>query len=133
MNVFNITGRISRDLELRATSNGKQVLDVPIAITNGKDDTTFLTIATFGKTAENINKYCKKGDMLGIEGLIKNSNWEDKNGNKHYDYSFIANRVEFLNTKKQEMNQEQPQEKETIDGNVIYTKDIEITDDDLPF
>lgn len=129
MNNFNITGRIYKDLTLRATINGKQVLDVPLVITNSKDDSTFLNITTFNKVAENINKYCKKGDTLGIEGIIKNKNWEDKNGNKHYDYSFLANRVEFLNIKKQEAKEELT----TDENNVVYQKDIEIDDSLLPF
>ena len=127
MNNFQITGRISKDLELRMTQSGKQVLDISVAITNGKDDTTFLTTTTFGKVAENICKYCKKGDTIGIEGIIKNHNWEDKNGVKHYDYSFLANRVEFLNIKKiQEETKEEAVE-------TISQNDLTITDDDLPF
>lgn len=129
MNSFQITGRIYKDLTLRTTTNGKQVLDLPIAISNTKDDTTFLTITTFNKVAENISKYCKKGDTLGVEGIIKNHNWESKDGVKHYDYSFLANRVEFLNIKKQEVQEELP----TNENNTVYTEDITITDDDLPF
>ena len=127
MNNFQITGRISKDLELRMTQSGKQVLDISVAITNGKDDTTFLTTTTFGKVAENICKYCKKGDTIGIEGIIKNHSWEDKNGVKHYDYSFLANRVEFLNIKKiQEETKEEAVE-------TVSQDDLTITDDDLPF
>ena len=133
MNSFNITGKIYKDLTLRTTTNGKQVLDLPIAISNAKDDTTFLTITTFNKVAENISKYCKKGDTLGVEGIIKNYNWKSKDGVKHYDYSFLANRVEFLNIKKQEQQEEAQEELTTDENNVVYTKDIEITDDDLPF
>lgn len=131
MNSFNITGRISKDLELRMTPSGKQVLDVSVAISNSKDDTTFLTTTTFGKVAENICKYCKKGDTIGVEGIIKNHNWEDKNKVKHYDYSFLANRVEFLNIKKiQEEAKEEVQE-EVVE--TVSQDDLTITDDDLPF
>ena len=135
MNVFNITGKIYKDLTLRMTPSGKNVLDLPIAITNGKDDTTFLTITTFGKTAENIVKYCHKGDTLGVEGIIKNHNWEDKNKVKHYDYSFLASRVEFLNIKKQEQQetQQEPPKKDVIYPDEIGLDDVEITDADLPF
>lgn len=131
MNSFNITGRVSKDLELRMTPSGKQVLDISVAITNGKDDTTFLKITTFGKTAENINKYCKKGDTIGAEGIIKNHNWEGKDGVKRYDYSFLASRIEFLNIKKTDGSKEE--ELPTNENNVVYSEDIQITDDDLPF
>ena len=132
MNSFNITGRIYKDLTLRTTANGKQVLDIPLAITNSKDDSTFLNITTFNKTAENIQKYCKKGDTLGIEGLIKNYNWEDKNKVKHYDYSFIATRVEFLNIKKQDELQIK-EELPTNENNVVYQENISGDNLELPF
>lgn len=104
-NNFIIIGRIVKDLDLRATSNGKSVLKVNIAVQNGKDDTTFIETTLFGKVAETTAQYCKKGDLIGVNGIIKNHNWEDKNGNKHYDYTFLANKVTFLQTKK-ESNQE---------------------------
>ena len=133
MNTFNITGRIYKDLTLRTTTNGKQVLDIPLATTNAKDDSTFLNITTFNKTAENVSKYCKKGDTLGIEGIIKNHNWEDENKVKHYDYSFLANRVEFLNIKKQEAKEEVQEEKQEEVVETVSQDDLTITDDDLPF
>ena len=125
MNTFNITGKIYKDLTLRTTTSGKQVLDIPLAITNTKDDSTFLNITTFNKTAENVSKYCKKGDTLGIEGIIKNHNRE-KDGVKHYDYSFLATRVEFLNIKKQEQKQEEQKQeaKEEPKETTIYQEDI---------
>lgn len=104
-NNFIIIGRIAKDLDLRATSNGKSVLKVNIAVQNGKDDTTFIETTLFGKVAETTAQYCKKGDLIGVNGIIKNHNWEDKNGIKHYDYTFLANKVTFLQTKK-ESNQE---------------------------
>ena len=48
----------------------------------------------------------KKGDLIGIKGNIKNHNWQDKQGNTHYDYSFIAERVSFLSNKSKEIKQE---------------------------
>ena len=99
MNSINVVGRLTRNPELRYTESNKAVMKLDIAINNGKDDVTFLPITIFGNQAENVNKYCTKGDMLGIEGIIKNHNWEDNKGNKHYDYTFIANRVEFLSSK----------------------------------
>ncbi len=133
MNNFQVTGRITKDLELRSTSSGKKVLDIPIAINNGKDDVTFLSVLAFNKIAETIEKYCKKGDLLAFEGMIKNHNWDDKNGVKHYSYSFFVNRVEFLSMKKEEKKNEEVVDLPTDDKNTIYTEDIEITDDDLPF
>lgn len=62
--------------------------------------------------AETTNEYCQKGDILGIEYIVKNHNWEDEEGKKHFTYNFIANRVEFISkasksTSKVEMPQKQ--------------------------
>lgn len=62
--------------------------------------------------AETTNEYCQKGDILGIEYVVKNYNWEDEEGKRHFTYNFIANRVEFISkasksTNKVETTQEQ--------------------------
>lgn len=113
MNKGVIVGRLVRNPELRYTSSNKAVTKITIACNNSKDDTTFLDITIFGKMAETTNEYCQKGDILGIEYIVKNHNWEDAKGNKRYDYTFIANRVEFISkaskyTSKEETFQNKP-------------------------
>lgn len=103
-------GRITKDLPtLRFTKDNKAVLDLSVAISNGKDDTTFINMTAFGKTAENCSKYLQKGKLIGFNAIIKNHNWEDKNGVKKYDYSFIANDITFLSS-KEEPKEDMPQE-----------------------
>lgn len=136
-NNFIFIGRISKDLELRYTKDNKAVCEVNIAIQNGKDDTTFVPITTFGKTAENICEYARKGDLIGFQGILKNHNWEDQNGNKHYDYTFMANRMSFLQTKTN--NQQEPKQAENVKKSTdeqIYADfgdSIEISEDDIAF
>ena len=96
MNNYICVGRIIKDIELRYTPSNKAVVQISLAINNGKDDTSFITLTAFDKLAEIIGKYSKKGDLIGTQSIIKNHNWEDKNGNKHYDYSFIINKISFL-------------------------------------
>lgn len=124
LNQFIVVGRVFKELELRETKNGKSVLDLPIAINNGKDDTTYLTVQLFGLIADNTNKYIHKGDLVGIKGNIKNNNWEDKEGKKHYDYSFIAEKVTFLSTNKKS---------EDVKDESNKKNSVEIKDEDLPF
>lgn len=136
MNNFNITGRLTKTPELRSTETGKTIGELNIAIRNKKDDTTFMRITAFNQTAEHIAKYCDKGDLLGIQGTIKNHNWTDSNNNKHYDYTFIANSVEFLNLKPKgnEEPEDTPEAPEDIPDNykTDYTGEP-IKDNDLPF
>ena len=111
-NLFIFIGRITKDLELRYTKENKAVLDFVIAINNGKDDTSYIKLTSFGSVAELMAKYCKKGDLVGVQGLIKNHNWEDKNGNKHYDYTFLSNKVTFLHSSNKDI-------KNKSDGEIV--------------
>ena len=136
-NNFFFIGRLTRDPELRYTSSNKAVTQIDLAIQNGKDDTTFVPITLFEKMAENVCKYCEKGDLIGFQGSVKNHNWEDNKGNKHYDYTFMANRMSFLQTKTN--NQQEPKQTENVKKSTdeqIYADfgdSIEISDDDIAF
>ena len=102
MNKFEVIGRLIKDPEIRYTESNKKVVSFTIAINNSKDDSTFIKITTFNGTADLIEKYTKKGDLIYIDGMIRNNNYEDKEGKKHYEYIFIANKVEFLSRVKEE-------------------------------
>ena len=122
MNKGVIVGRLVRNPELRYTSSNKAITKITIACNNSKDDTTFLDITIFGKMAETTNEYCQKGDILEIEYIVKNYNWEDEEGKRHFTYNFIANRVEFISkasksTNKVETTQEQA--KNSLNKNVF--------------
>lgn len=131
MNKFIITGRLTRNPELRYTSNNVAITELNLAINNKKDDTTFLTIKLFNKTAETCNEYLKKGDLIGVEGNIKNNNYEDETGKMHYRTDFIGNKIEFLSMKKKEEVKEEKQDRNSIFEE--FGKSIEIEDNDLPF
>lgn len=138
MNKGVIVGRLVRNPELRYTSSNKAVTKITIACNNAKDDTTFLDITIFEKMAEITHEYCQKGDILGIEYIVKNYNWEDEEGKKHFAYDFIANRVEFISkasksTNKVETPQEQPKNGSNEEIFKQFGEQIEITDDMIAF
>ena len=134
-NTILMVGRITKDIELKYTPNNKAVITVNLAIQNGKDDTTFLPITAFGNIAETTSKYCKKGDLIGIKGNIKNHNWQDKEGKMHYDYSFIAERISFLSSKEKEVKKEQTsntvEKKDNTDIFAEFGEQLEINDNFL--
>lgn len=136
-NNFIFIGRLTKSPELRYTSSNKAVTQIDLAITNTKDDTTFVPITLFEKMAENVCKCCEKGDLIGFQGSVKNHNWEDAEGKRHYDYTFMANRMSFLQTKTN--NQQEPKQAENVKKSTdeqIYADfgdSIEISDDDIAF
>lgn len=136
-NNFIFIGRLTKSPELRYTSSNKAVTQIDLAVQNGKDDVTFVPITLFEKMAENVCKYCEKGDLIGFQGSVKNHNWEDNKGNKHYDYTFMANRMSFLQTKTN--NQQEPKQAENVKKSTdeqIYADfgdSIEISEDDIAF
>lgn len=88
--------------------------------------------------AETTHEYCQKGDILGIEYIVKNHNWEDEEGKKHFTYNFIANRVEFISkvsksTNKEEILQEQPKNSSNDEVFKQFGEQMDIADDMLPF
>ena len=125
-NQFTLIGRLTKNPELKATSTGKSVCEINLAVNNGKDDTSFIQISYWNKLAETINNYCKKGDLLGVQGIIKNYNWKDKNGNKRYDYVFIGNKISFLATTKKEIKEEN--KKASIDEFEEFGEQVSIDD-----
>lgn len=138
MNKGIIVGRLTRNPELRYTSSNKAVTKITIACNNTKDDTTFLDITIFGKMAETTHEYCQKGDILGIEYIVKNHNWEDTKGNKHYDYTFMANKMSFLQSKSNSQTEQKKSEmveKKATDEQIYadFGDSIEISDEDICF
>ena len=125
MNKVILTGRITKDLELRATSSGTDIVNYQLAVRRDKDNTDFINITTFGEFAKTLQQYCHKGDMIGIEGRLQISSYTDKDGNNKSSYSVISEKIEFLNTKKEESKSSGVQS--------IKQNEIVLTDDDLPF
>ncbi len=137
-NNFIFIGRLTKSPELRYTSSNKAVTQIDLAVQNGKDDVTFVPITLFEKMAENVCKYCEKGDLIGFQGSVKNHNWEDNKGNKHYDYTFLANRMSFLQTKTNnqvEQKKSETPEKKSTDEQIYadFGDAIEIDESDIAF
>lgn len=130
MNRFEMIGRITKEPETRYTSEGKGITTFTLAVNNTKEDVTFVKITTFNSTGELIQKYCHKGDLILVDGIIKNNNYEDKEGKKHFEYVFIGNRVEFLNrttndTKKEENAKKEPKNELSDEAFAEFGKKIE--------
>lgn len=134
MNRIIASGRICNDLELRYTTSQKEYCGFNLAIPRDKEHTDFIKIATFGGTAKLLHQYCKKGDKILVEGAITSSQYE-KEGIKITDYSIIANRIEFIETKKEETKEVKTFKKDPFEeiSGIVGADKIDIQDSDLPF
>ena len=106
MNLFIFNGTICRDIELKYTQNsGLSVISNSLAFNkkdaNGNQSAVFLDFVAFGKTAELINQYYQKGDMLCGQGEISQDEWQDKDtGAKRTKHKIIIQKLEFTKSPK---------------------------------
>lgn len=104
MNQVVLTGNLTRTPELRRTQEGMAVCRFTIANNKGygeKRKTTFVSIVTFNKTAENCEKYLNKGSKIGIIGELEIRQFTGNDGQTKYMTEIIANEVEFLAIKSE--------------------------------
>lgn len=103
MNIVNEIGRLTKEVEVRATTSGKSVTNFTIAVPRFRrdDGADFLNCEAWGKTAENMGRYVKKGDRIGITGHLRSDSYE-KDGHKVYVTKIVCDEVEFLEYKRSE-------------------------------
>ncbi len=98
-----LIGRLGRDPDDRTTSGGTRVSNFSLATDsyhggNGDKTTEWHRVVVFGKTAEQCNRYLKKGRLVCIEGSLQTRSWEKSPGVKQYSTEVIASRVTFLDS-----------------------------------
>lgn len=107
INNFTITGNISREPEIRTTGNGKKYAFITIAV-NGmnKDNADFLSFIIWEKLAENVCKYCHKGDCISAIGYISAPTKDGKT-----TIQLNADSVTFLHKAGNKAKENKPEEK----------------------
>src|SRR5690625_4278682 len=136
-------GRLTRDPELRYTQNGKAVANFTIAVNRpfknaqGEQEADFINCNAWGKQAENLANYMKKGSQIGVTGRINTRSYENQEGKRGYVTEVVADQVAFLEPKGQTNNQQsqsKPQQnKENNEPLQGQGEPVDISDDDLPF
>lgn len=101
MNNVSLSGNVCRPPELKTTQSGKQVLNLSIAINEGKDKTEFVNLVAWEKAAELINQYVGKGDLFTCTGRLQTRSWEDQQGNKRYATEVVISQFDFPPKKAQ--------------------------------
>lgn len=109
MNNVGLTGRITKDLELKYTQNGKAYCRFTLAVdrglskekkqeaeANGQPTADFINCIAWGKVAETINRYTAKGKKVLVYGSIETGSYTAQDGSKRYTTDVLVKRIEIL-------------------------------------
>lgn len=104
LNQVIIMGRLTRDPESRTTQSGEDVTSFSVACERdtAKRETDFIDIVAWRKTAEFVQRYFRKGDMIAVSGRLQIREWTDKAGAKRRNAEVVADHAYFAASKRQE-------------------------------
>lgn len=101
-----LVGRLGNDPELTYTQSGTAICKFRLAVNrpprqgSDQEETDWLDVVTFGRTAETCNQYLDKGALVGVEGRVQSSTWERQDGTRGYRVEINAMRVQFLESRR---------------------------------
>ena len=128
INRVNVSGNLTRDAELRQTQGGSSVLGFGVAVNDRRknsqtgeweDVPNFVDCVVFGKRADALAKLLSTGSKVAIEGKLRYSAWEAKDGSKRSKLEIAVDEVELMGAKPEK--EEKPEEKP------------EVYDEEIPF
>lgn len=108
-----LTGRLTKNLELRQTSTGKSMTYFNLAVNRnfkneqGEQTADFINCVAFGKQAENMARFLTQGSLIAVEGRISTRNFQGNDGKTVYVTEVVVGNVTFLESKKQQGNTNQ--------------------------
>lgn len=126
-------GRLTKDIEVKSTPSGNNVANFTLANNKpyNKDhdhpESNFINFVAWGKTADFISNYFKKGDQMVVSGRLDSRNWEDQSGSKRVSVSVIVEEVHFCERKTN--NTDSSADSVNSVNDVLVDED----DDDLPY
>ena len=103
MNKVLITGRLTRDPELRSLASGKAVTQFVVATNEypgGKERTEYHNVVTWDRLAEICGQYLAKGQQVALEGRLQTRQWDDADGKRHWKTEIVAAQVEMLSGRR---------------------------------
>ena len=99
-----LMGNLTRDPEPRTTQSGLNVCKLGLAVNrkwDGETTTCFVDLTAFGKSAEILTQYCKKGDPLHVDGRLDFSTWEGKDGSKRNKLEVIVENFQLMGNRSE--------------------------------
>lgn len=147
LNKVLLYGNLTRDPELKAIPTGTKVVQIGLATNRTwkdqsgarKESTEYHNVVAFGRQAETLAQYCRKGSPLYIEGRLQTRSWEGQDGKKNYRTEIILDSFQFgpklsgTPTAARPTDAEAPQKDAPADLDTIEYPDEEINLEDIPF
>lgn len=136
MNRVVLVGRMTRDPELRRTNSGASVTSFTLALNrnyNSADgqQADYINCVVWNKIAENVERYCSKGSLVGVDGKLRSRSYDNAQGQKVYVVEVMCDSVQFLETRAARERQQQysqPQPTQSVKQDDFYdmkTVDLE--------
>jgi single-strand DNA-binding protein len=104
MNRVLLTGRLTRDPEMRALASGKHVTNFSVAtneyVGNGREKAEYHAVITWDRLADICAQYLARGSMVAIEGRLQTRQWDDEAGRRHWKTEVVAASVEMLSGRR---------------------------------
>ncbi len=145
INRVNITGNLTRDPELRATAGGTQMLAFGVAVNDRRknpqtgaweDVPNFVDCIVFGSRAEAVSRFISKGSKVAVEGKLRYSSWETKEGQRRSKLEVIVDEIDFLSRQGQQVTSPAAEAAKVADTPAYGTPrapEPEFYDADIPF
>ena len=146
INRVNITGNLTRDPELRATAGGTQILSFGVAVNDRRrnqqtgeweDVPNFVDCIVFGSRAEAVSRFISKGSKVAIEGKLRFSSWETKEGQRRSKLEVVVDEIEFLSRANGQQVTSPAAEAAKVADTPVYgaprAPEPEFYDADIPF
>lgn len=110
LNSISLIGNAGKDCDLRYSKNGTAVGQFSLAVNDRRrtqegeyeDHTEWFGITLFGKTAESVSQYIRKGKPVYVEGKLQSREWEDREGGKHFSLEVLASNIVLLGSRDED-------------------------------
>jgi len=139
-----LAGNLTRDIQIKYTQSGSAVGSTGIATSRKfksstgeqKEETLFVDLTFFGRTAEIANQYLKKGSKVLVDGRLKLDQWTTDDGNKRSKHTVTVENLQMLGNKEdnqQSTQQNHTQQPQTEQSSQYDFPLVDVNDDEIPF
>ena len=136
-----LVGRLTKDPELRFTSNGSAVATFNLAVNrnftnqSGEREADFVNCVIWRKQAETLGNYTKKGSLIGVVGRIQTRNYENQQGQRVYVTEVVCDNFQMLESSNVNRQSTVGDHESSTNEHPTFpnSQEVDISDDDLPF